>query len=40
MAKIIDVPNFGQVEFPDGMSDSDIESAIKRNAMSYRPQEQ
>lgn len=30
MAQIIDVPGVGQVEFPDGMSDSDIVGAIKR----------
>lgn len=32
---IIDVPNYGQVEFPDGMSDADIVAAIKKNAMGY-----
>lgn len=35
MAKLIDVPNFGVVEFPDDMSDDDITSAIKKNAMNY-----
>lgn len=30
MAQIIDVPDVGQVEFPDGMSDADIVKAIKR----------
>ena len=32
MAKIIDVPGMGQVEFPDDMSDDQIVAAIKRNA--------
>lgn len=36
MAQLIDVPNYGQVEFPDGMSDADIVSAIKKNAMGYK----
>lgn len=31
MPQIIDVPGRGQVEFPDGMSDADITSAIKKN---------
>lgn len=35
MPKIIEVPNQGQVEFPDEMSDADIEAAIKKNALSY-----
>lgn len=35
MPKIIDVPNQGQVEFPDEMSDTDIVAAIKKNAMNY-----
>ena len=37
MPKIIEVPNYGQVEFPDGMSDAEIESAIRNNMM--RPAE-
>lgn len=35
MPQIIEVPNYGQVEFPDGMSDEDIVAAIKKNAMGY-----
>ena len=33
---IIEVPNFGQVEFPDSMSDGDIVAAIKKNALNYQ----
>lgn len=36
MPTIVEVPNYGKVEFPDGMSDSDIEAAIKKNAMGYK----
>jgi len=36
MPQIIDVPNYGQVEFPDGMSDDDIVKAIKKNALGYK----
>ena len=36
MAQLIDVPNYGQVEFPDDMSDDDIVAAIKKNAMGYK----
>lgn len=36
MEKIIDVPNYGQVSFPDTMSDEDIVAAIKKTAMSYK----
>ncbi len=32
MPQIIDVPGHGQVEFPDGMSDDQIVSAIRRNS--------
>lgn len=32
MAQVIDVPGYGPTEFPDGMSDDDIVSAIKKNA--------
>lgn len=32
MAQRIDVPGMGIVEFPDGMSDSDITAAIQKNA--------
>ena len=39
MPQIIDVPNQGLVEFPDGMSDADIVKAIKRTSMDYaKPQ--
>ena len=31
MPQLIEVPNYGQVEFPDNMSDEDISSAIKRS---------
>lgn len=34
MGQIIDVPGQGQVEFPDGMSDTDIVAAIKRNGLN------
>jgi hypothetical protein len=34
MPQIIDVPNLGQVEFPDDMSDDQIVAAIKKNTMS------
>jgi hypothetical protein len=36
MPQIIEVPNFGEVEFPDDMSDEDIASAIKKNALGYK----
>lgn len=36
MPQIIEVPNYGQVEFPDGMSDADIVSAIKKTSMGYK----
>jgi hypothetical protein len=36
MPQIVDVPNYGQVEFPDDMSDDDIVKAIKKNAMGYK----
>lgn len=39
MAQIIEVPNYGQVEFPDDMSDEDIVNAIKKNAMGYKQPE-
>lgn len=35
MPQLINVPNYGMVEFPDGMSDNDIVDAIKRSAMDY-----
>jgi hypothetical protein len=31
MPQIIEIPSVGQVEFPDGMSDTDIAQAIQRN---------
>lgn len=37
MAQQIDIPGVGIVEFPDGMSDSDIASAIKNNIMPKAP---
>lgn len=37
MAQRIDVPGMGIVEFPDGMSDSDIAAAIKRNMPKPEP---
>lgn len=37
MPQIIEVPGHGPVEFPDGMSDADIVSAIKRNSMGVKP---
>lgn len=40
MPQIIEVPGHGRVEFPDGMSDAEIVSAIKRNAQQpKRPNE-
>lgn len=36
MPQVIDVPNYGKVEFPDGMSDSDIVAAIKKTSLDYR----
>jgi hypothetical protein len=36
MAQIIEVPNFGEVEFPDDMSDDDIAKAIKKNMLGYK----
>jgi hypothetical protein len=36
MAQIIEVPNFGEVEFPDDMSDDDIAAVIKKNALGYK----
>jgi len=31
--KVVDIPGFGNVAFPDNMSDQDISTAIQRNAM-------
>ena len=31
MPQLIEVPGMGQVEFPDGMSDAQITSAIQKN---------
>jgi hypothetical protein len=36
MPQLIEVPNHGVVEFPDGMSEADIVKAIKKNSMSYK----
>jgi hypothetical protein len=38
MPQIVDVPGMGQVEFPDGMSDQDITSAIQKNIGKPQPQ--
>jgi hypothetical protein len=37
MAQVIEVPNYGQVEFPDDMTDEQIVSAIKKTSMGYKP---
>jgi hypothetical protein len=36
MPQIIEVPNYGNVEFPDDMSDEQIVAAIKKNLMGYK----
>jgi hypothetical protein len=36
MTQIIEVPNYGEVEFPDDMSDDDITAVIKKNALGYK----
>ena len=36
MPQVIEVPNYGQVEFPDDMSDDQIVQAIKKTAMGYK----
>jgi hypothetical protein len=36
---IVEVPGHGEVEFPDGMSDADMEAAIRKNFM-LQPKEQ
>lgn len=36
MPQVIEVPNFGPVEFPDDMSDAEIVAAIKRNGLNYK----
>jgi hypothetical protein len=33
MSQLIEVPGYGQVEFPDGMADKDIELAIRKNML-------
>jgi hypothetical protein len=33
MPTIVNIPNVGQVQFPEGMSDADIESAIQKNIL-------
>jgi hypothetical protein len=39
MPQIIEVPGHGQVEFPDGMSDADIASAIQKNMAPSAPKQ-
>jgi hypothetical protein len=31
--KVVDIPNYGAVEFPDSMSDADVSTAIKTQIM-------
>jgi hypothetical protein len=38
MPQIIEIPDIGQVEFPDGMSDADIARAIQNNYGTSQPQ--
>ncbi len=38
MAQIVEVPGFGDVEFPDHMSDEEIALAIKRNMTPDKPE--
>ena len=40
MPQIIEVPGYGDVEFPDGMTDDQISSAIQQNMMQAQPQAQ
>ena len=37
MAQIIAIPNYGDVEFPDNMSDEQISDAIQRNIIKTQP---
>jgi hypothetical protein len=37
MAQLVEVPGYGQVEFPDDMSDDQIAAAIKKNTMIGKP---
>jgi len=37
MAKVIEVPGMGKVEFPDSMSDQEISIAIQRNMQGSVP---
>src|SRR5260370_800021 len=37
MPQVIEVPGIGNVEFPDGMSNADMESAIKNHFQSQQP---
>jgi len=37
MPQIIEVPGYGEVEFPDNMSDEQISSAIQQNIMQAQP---
>jgi hypothetical protein len=36
MPQVIEVPNYGQVEFPDDMTDDQIVAAIKKTSMGYK----
>lgn len=38
MPQIIEVPGYGEVEFPDNMSDEQISAAIQQNMMQAQPQ--
>jgi hypothetical protein len=40
MPQIVEVPGMGDVEFPDGMSDDEIASAIKANMQPQNPADQ
>lgn len=39
MSVIVEVPGHGEVEFPDGMSDAEMEAAIRRNFMLPQKQQ-
>lgn len=40
MPQLIEVPNYGQVEFPDDMTDDQIVAAIKKTALGYKQPKQ
>jgi len=40
MGQIIEVPNLGRVEFPDGMSDADMGAAIRKTLAKKQPQQE